>query len=109
MFGGAFSAVPIGYVSDMVLRPRTRRKLQSRTSVSAYNAALHFLARPKQYRLTDEGFAGQHDHAARPARDRVDARALSAVGADAVVVIAPGRRASPSSRRWRRLGYIRWY
>jgi len=34
-------------------RSRFRRKPQSRFSVAAYNAALHFLARPKQCRLTD--------------------------------------------------------
>jgi hypothetical protein len=53
----------------MVLRPRP--KAQPRTSVSAHNAALHFLARPKQYALSDaeradliqvvEGFTGPHD------------------------------------------------
>jgi hypothetical protein len=42
--------------------------------LSAHNAALHFLARPNQYRLTDaerpdliqvvEGFTGPHDHEA---------------------------------------------
>jgi hypothetical protein len=57
----------------MALRPRPRRK-PSRTSISAYNVALHFLARPKQYPLSDaeradllqvvEGFTVQHDHKA---------------------------------------------
>jgi hypothetical protein len=58
----------------MVLRSRPRRKAQPRTSLSAHNAALHFLARPKQYPLTEaeradliqvvEGFTGPHDHEA---------------------------------------------
>ena len=56
----------------MSVRPRLRRKPQSRTSVSAHNAALHFLARPKQYPLSEsertdliqvvEGFTSPHDH-----------------------------------------------
>jgi hypothetical protein len=37
----------------MVLRARTRPKPQPRVSKFAHDAALHFLARPKQYPLTD--------------------------------------------------------
>jgi hypothetical protein len=37
----------------MVLRLRTRPKPQSRVSKPAHDAALHFLARPKQYALTE--------------------------------------------------------
>jgi hypothetical protein len=37
----------------MSLPPRSRRKPQSRTSVTAYNAALCFLARPEHCRLSD--------------------------------------------------------
>jgi hypothetical protein len=37
----------------MVLRPRPRPKPQPRVSKPAYESALHFLARPKQYPLTD--------------------------------------------------------
>jgi hypothetical protein len=58
----------------MSLRPRTRPKPKPRVSKPAHDAALHFLARPKQYPLTDaeraylvqvvEGFTGPHDHAA---------------------------------------------
>jgi hypothetical protein len=54
----------------MVLRVRPRRKPQPRVSKSA----LHFLARPAQYRLTDaeradliqvvEGFTSPHGHEA---------------------------------------------
>lgn len=72
--GGFFFARSIPIIGAMSLRPRPRRKPQSRTSVSAYNAALHFLARPKQYPLTEaeradliqvvEGFTGPHDHEA---------------------------------------------
>jgi hypothetical protein len=37
----------------MVLRPLTRPKLKPRVGKPAYDAALHFLARPKQYPLTE--------------------------------------------------------
>ena len=37
----------------MSVRPRTRPKPQPRVSKFAHDAALHFLARPKQYPLTD--------------------------------------------------------
>ena len=43
----------------MSLRPRSRRKPQSQTSVTAYNAALCFLARPKHCRLSDAERANQ--------------------------------------------------
>jgi hypothetical protein len=46
----------------MVLRFRPRRKPQSRASVSAYNAVLHLLARPKQYLLTDAERADLFHH-----------------------------------------------
>jgi hypothetical protein len=58
----------------MVLRVRPRRKPQPRVSKFAHDAALHFLARPAQYRLTDaeranlihvvEGYTSPHDHGA---------------------------------------------
>ena len=58
----------------MSVRPRTRPKPQPRVSKPAHDAALHFLARPKQYPLTEaeradltqvvEGFTSPHDHAA---------------------------------------------
>jgi hypothetical protein len=83
----------------MSLRPRSRRKPQSRTSVTAYNAALHFLARPKQYRLSDaeradpiqvvEGYTSPYDHGGS-ARDRADARALPPARAGATVLTRPG-------------------
>ena len=37
----------------MVLHPRTRPKPKPRISKAAHDAALHCLARPKQYRLSD--------------------------------------------------------
>jgi hypothetical protein len=55
----------------MVLRPRTRPKPKPRVGKPAQDAALHFLARPKQYPLTEaqradlvqvvEGFTSPHD------------------------------------------------
>ena len=52
-------------------RPRTRPKPKPRISKPAHDTALHLLARPKQYRLTDgeradltqvvEGHTGPHD------------------------------------------------
>ena len=60
------------YLRHMVLRTRTRPKPQPRVSKFAHDAALHFLARPKQYPLTDaeradliqvaEGYTSPHDH-----------------------------------------------
>jgi hypothetical protein len=41
----------------MVLRSRPRRKPQPQTTVAAHNAALHFLARPKQYPLNEAEWA----------------------------------------------------
>jgi hypothetical protein len=56
----------------MSLRPCTRPKTKPRVSIPAHDAALHFLARPKQYSLTDaeradlvqvvEGYTSPHDH-----------------------------------------------
>jgi hypothetical protein len=37
----------------MVLRPRIRPKPKPRVGKPAHDAALHFLARPKQYPLTE--------------------------------------------------------
>jgi len=58
----------------MFVRPRTRPMPKPRVSKPAHDAALHFLARPKQYPLTDaeradlvqvvEGFTSPHDHEA---------------------------------------------
>ena len=55
----------------MVLRTRTRPKPQPRVSKFAHDAAPHFLARPKQYPLSEsertdliqvvEGFTSPHD------------------------------------------------
>ena len=62
------------YLGHMVLRTRTRPKPQPRVSKFAHDAALHFLARPKQYPLIDaeradlvqvvEGYTSPHDHVA---------------------------------------------
>ena len=56
----------------MSLRPRTRPKPKPRVCKPAHDVALHFLARPKQYPLTDaeradlvqvvEGYTSPHDH-----------------------------------------------
>jgi hypothetical protein len=50
---GLFFACSIAISRAISLRPRPRPKLKPRVSKPAHDAALHFLARPKQYPLTD--------------------------------------------------------
>src|SRR5215471_13698612 len=69
---GAFLCPFDRYFLGMSPRPRTRPKPKPRVSKPAHDAALHFLARPKQYTLTDaeradlvqvvEGYTSPHDH-----------------------------------------------
>jgi hypothetical protein len=78
-------------------RPRTRPKPKPRVSKPAHDAALHFLARPKQYPLTDaeradlvqvvEGFTSPRGHDA--ARCGIDwmRESLSAARTSAAVLI----------------------
>jgi hypothetical protein len=64
------------YVRDM-----TRRKPQFRMSVSAYNAALYFLARPKQYPLTDAERANHFDRVLHPAHTNMKRPGAGSSGA----------------------------
>src|SRR5215471_1041607 len=50
---GAFLCPFDRYFLGMSPRPRTRPKPKPRVSKPAHDATLHFLARPKQYPLTD--------------------------------------------------------
>jgi hypothetical protein len=71
---GFFFARSIAISRAMSPRPRPRPKPKPRVSKPAHDAALHFLARPKQYPLSEsertdliqvvEGFTSPHDREA---------------------------------------------
>ena len=78
----------------MVLRARTRPKPQPRVSKFAHDAALHFLARPKQYRLSDA--------------ERVDLIRLSRA-IRAHMTTAARRGIEWMGEHYRRLGQAPWF
>jgi hypothetical protein len=88
---GLFFARSIAISRAMSLRPRTRPKPNPRVSKPAHDAALDFLARPKQYPLADaqradliqvvEGYTSPHDHdAARSSPLRASASRVQSRG-----------------------------